>query len=521
MQPDFATLKPVSASQPDFATLKPVTPVAPISTDQQSSATFPAKPNEGIGTGAAKLVGNIPSSALGFVKGTIDTLNPINIVKNIGSYVSGFDEMTKQNGGDSLKTAIDVIKSFPETVYANLVPKATQQAIAGDFSGARETLTNDPVGQILPYLLSAKGMAEKAGMGTQFDSAISTIAKPVTVPTEAIASKVGSGVGKLASQTLGAATGAGASSIEQAAQHSQAFTDAMRGKINPDEIVQTAQDAVSNIADNRRNSYVSQLDQISQQKGSLDVSPVTETLQSQLKNYGVTTNPDGTLNFSRSSIANNGTARNDIQGVFDTLKTWGTQPGDRTAIGLDTLKKQLGDFYSDSSSARSFVQAVKSKVTGILNEQVSGYQDMTKGYATASGLLDEIKSATGVGNNTKVDTAFSKLTTALKGDKELRLEIMNEMQAKGAQPDLMAKIAGINMQSLIPKGLIGKGIDVGLLLHFFDPKFIPVMLSTSPRIVGEFVRALGMGAEKTKAVLNAINNIPVPKEASVSKNKTK
>jgi|ERR1035437_6018006 hypothetical protein len=156
------------------------------------------------------------------------------------------------------------------------------------------------------------------------------------------------------------------------------------------------------------------------------------------------------LDFSRSSIANNGSARADIQGVYDTVKDWGTQKGDRTPVGLDTLKKQLGDFYSPSGSARAFVQTIKSKVMNILNDQVPGYQDMTQKYSQATQLLDDIKSATGVGGKAKVDTVFTKLTTAMKGDKELRLEIMNEMQSKGAQPDLMSKIAGINMQSLIP-----------------------------------------------------------------------
>jgi len=503
----------------------PVTPTPDVSAMVQptdtSNATFPSTGTESILGGIGKVLGNIPSSALNFAKSAVSFFNPVPVIKNITEIPSEFSSLVQESGGvlNALKTTG---KEILPTTYGQLVPKATQQVISGDFTGARKTLQEDPVGQILPFILIGKSAAEKAGVGAQFDSAISKIAKPVTSTIEPVINKVGEKAGQLGSQVLGTATGSGASSVQEAynagVNNTQAFTDALRGKINPDEVVQTAQDAVSNIVNQRRSDYISKLETISQQKGSLDISPVVKEVSTQLKNFGIKVKEDGTLDFSRSSIANNGTARNDVTGVFNDVKDWGSQAGDRTPIGLDTLKKQLGDFYSESSSARAFVQAVKSKVTNILKEQVPGYSEMTQNYSNASQLLDDIKSATGIGGKAKVDTIFTKLTSALKGDKELRLEILKDIQSKGAQPDLMAKIAGLNMQSLIPKGLVGKGIDVGLLLHFFDPKFIPVLLSTSPRIVGEFVRALGMGVEKTKVILDTINKLPENTQNILNKN---
>jgi len=52
------------------------------------------------------------------------------------------------------------------------------------------------------------------------------------------------------------------------------------------------------------------------------------------------------------------------------------------------------------------------------------------------------------------------------------------------------------------------GSVVGTLLGHFNPEMIPMILTTSPRIVGEFVRALGWTADKTSIVLNAINKLP-------------
>lgn len=474
-------------------------------------ATFPATGDESPGVIAAKTVGNIPKSAYNFGKSTLEFLNPLNTVKKakeIGTSVAaGLDE------GTSVKDlAVGTIKELPKTAYDSLVPQFLHHIFSGDLQKAAATLENDPVGQIAPLLMVARGVAEKAGRGAEFDSAMSTIASPVTKA----ASKVKEGAGNAASQVLGASTGSGGSSIKEAFKSASegpekldAFTKAMRGETTPEDVISSAQNVVKSIKENRHSSYVEQLKTVGEDKSSHDITPVTDTLTKQLDNFGVKQTKDG-LDFSRSSIANNGTARSDIQGVYDTVKSWGTKPGDRTGLGLDLLKKQLDDFYSPSSQARAFVQSVKSQVVNILNTKVKGYKDMTSGYAKTSKLLEEIKSATGVGSNAKPDTVFTKLTTAMKGDKDFRLEILKEMEK--TDPALMNKIAGTNLNSWMPKGIVGKGADVAAIMstlaHAFNPQMIPFILSTSPRIMGEFVRGLGMAADKTTKVLDAINNIP-------------
>ena len=157
------------------------------------------------------------------------------------------------------------------------------------------------------------------------------------------------------------------------------------------------------------------------------------------------------------------------------------------------------------------MQAVKSKVSDTLNQQVPGYQGMTSKYGATTQLLEDIKSATAIGGKAKADTIFTKLTTALRADKQFRLDMLNELQSKGAQPELMDQIAGLNMSSAIPKGLVGKGADIGaafaLLGHYFDPKYIPMILATSPRVVGEFAHALGMTKNAVSAVVGAVNKV--------------
>jgi hypothetical protein len=484
---------------------KPLT-ISSTGTAPQQADTIPGPLDA-----AKQTLENIPSSAASFAGGVIKSLNPIQAGKNVIDYFKGFDQLSKDLGNNPSDAALAVVKEVPHTLYNAFVPSFVQSLLHGDTASAEKAIVNDPVGQIAPLLMYGKGVAEKAGVGPEFDAAISKAAAPIVSPAASAASKVGNIAKTVSEQVLGASTGTGASSIRAAAQGSDTFVQAMRGNINPDDIVRSAQDAVENIANNRRSTYLNDLSAISQNKTALDISPIHDTLTTQLKAFNVRPNTDGTLDFSRSAIANNASARADIQGVYDTVKSWGTQKGDRTPVGLDTLKKQLGDFYTQSGSARAFVQSIKGAVSNALKTNVPGYDAMTSKYTSASNLLSDIKSATGAGSNAKVDTIFTKLTTAMKADKDLRLEVMQQMQAAGDQPQLMDQIAGINMQSWIPRGLVGKGADVAaamsFLLHSFNPSVIPALLSTSPRVVGEFVRTMGISADKVAKITDAINTV--------------
>jgi hypothetical protein len=496
---------------------------SPISTaittpsDQIGNPLFPAKSDEGVLTTATKTIGNIPSSAVGFAKNLFDFFNPLNTLEKVSQIPSEAKKLTEEAGG-IIPAAKAFTKELPKATYETLVPSFMKNLFSGKIDEARKDVENDPVGQIAPLIMLGRGMAEKMGKVVEFDNAISTVAKPITKPIGILKK----GVGEATSQALGVSTGAGASSIKEvfgaAKEGNKALTDltkAMRGEIRPEDIIQNAQDIVQTIKDNRRTSYISDLKKIGEDKTTHDISPVITELNKQLNNFGLTDElgvvkeKNGILDFSRSSVAKTASARTDIQGVYETIKDWGTKAGDRTGIGLDLLKKQLDDFYSPSSQARSFVQAVKNKVSGILNKEVSGYKEMVSKYGETSNLLDEIKSATGVGTKAKSDTIFTKITTAMKRDNQFRLDVLKEMEM--VDKTLMNKIAGANLSSWMPQGLVGRFADFGAVVSALygvvNPRYIPMMLMTSPRIVGEFLRTSGMATNKISTIINYLNKI--------------
>lgn len=521
---DGYTLKTTQQQTPSAPPQDNNTGLMPFLTTSQGQLgpIAPAAPNDSPLLAGAKTAANALPDTANLGKGILSFLNPVNAANSVKGLATGLQQNYDSAGDTSQYTPSpsDVLKEIPGNAYKMLVPQGIRQAISGDFSGAAQSVENNPMQTIGPAILGARGLLGDSALGAAVDNAVPKIASPITKPASYVTGKVGGGAGAVASQTLGAATGAGASSVAEAARsgyqtgskpglnYSDAFTQALHGKVSPEQVVQTVTDAIQNIRDTRGSAYQAQLAKLGENTSSHDISPVLDSLQTQLQKFNVRIDDKGQLDFSRSAIANNGTARADIQGVYDTVKDWGSQQGDRTGVGLDTLKKQLGDFYSDSGQARAFVQGVKGSVSNILGN-IPGYSDMTGGYAKASQLLDEIKSATGIGGSSKPDTVFTKLTTAMKGDKELRLQVLKEIESKTGNKDIMSQIAGTNMQSYIPKGLVGKGMDVsaalGLLAHSFSPEIIPALLTTSPRIVGEFVHALGLGVGKTAEIIRAIN----------------
>lgn len=487
------------------------TPQEQATDTHAQDASFPANSSDSPVSGSAKLVGNIPKSAFNFAAGIVKA--PFEVAKEVAQIPGAYKEALDAHEGNVGKTLADTAAAIPQHLdiaYHALVPQFIQHIVKGDFQKAADTVRNDPVGQIAPLILMGKQVAEGLGKGAQYDHAMSAIASPVTKT----ASYVGKGIANAAAQSLGASTGTGASSVKAAynagAEGDQSFTDAMRGDTSPQDVVHEVQNAVQTIADKRRSQYQTDLSNIkSGDQYGHDFSPVQEATDRALSDFGIVKDEKGELSFDDSKFGNV-TDQNKVKAIIKDVQNWAENPDKQTTVGLDTLKQRIGNYITPDTKIGAFATSVKTALTSELNN-APGYSKMTSAYAKASDLLDDIKSATGAGGNAKIDTVFTKLRSAMRSDNQLRLEIMKETTQSGGLPDLESKIAGINMQSFVPKGL-AQGVDVaaivGALSHVFNPSILPALAATSPRLVGEFVHGLGIGAKYASPVIDAINSLP-------------
>lgn len=305
--------------------------------------------------------------------------------------------------------------------------------------------------------------------------------------------------GKAVKPLLGALTGTGTGAIQVSIDAGRAGTEvfkrALRGQLTGKEIVDNAKDALAVIKDKRAAAYAQKLAGIAGNTRSIPLDPIKNKLDALMKQYNVARNADGSLDASRIAMGKSG--RNDIEQIVEVVSQWGSKTGDDTAAGIDVLKRQLDDFYSDSSQARQFVTVLRQTVHDTISKAVPDYKTMTSEYARSTRLIKDIESGLmmrkqGISGRIVADQTLRRLTSALRDNFPLRKDLVEALGREGGQ-DLVAQIAGHSMSSFIPRGISGTGIGVFemVIANTINPKIWPLLVASSPRAVGEFLRAYG------------------------------
>ena len=370
------------------------------------------------------------------------------------------------------------------------------------------------------------GGAAKLAQGLQSaSSAIDPMSQGINA-VGAISKKVSPFIPKVRNELFGISTGAGPAAIERAVEGTPAFKEGLRGKITGDQIVDGARSALEKIQAKRGADYRKQLEEITEQantRGSaaanIDVTPINKKLEELYRDFNVKRlgNTGADPNFDTTRIPMGKKGRRDINEILETVATWGKAKGDFSAIGLDTLKRQLDDFYSDSSQARRFVADLRDTVHKTISEAVPEYAVMTNGYEEASTLIKNIQKTLMLqsGNSQRTaDQVLRRLTSAMHERFELRKDLIDVLGQKGAA-NLTDAVAGHAMSNVMPKGLVSR-IHMGgvaALAHLVNPMLWPALAAASPRVMGEFLsgygRLLNYG-KRVKAKLPSMPDIPVP-----------
>ncbi len=475
--------------------------------------------------------GNQPSFTKGAVGGAEKSIGGFvgNLGRDISETAQGIYGMVR-HPVDTLSTMRDYVIGAGGAVRSALGmqqnPYATEEERtrgAATFEPTRQAIeksVQNPsgiVGRMIDYAydkpLQTALLASQAGVGKMVRHAEIPGSQVVANAAKA----VGKATGKVAKETLGTMTGAGPGFVEEAMKGTQGFQQAMRGKISGESIVENARDALDTIKQNRADAYRAKLEEITgASRGEMipegtmppslpeiDISPIAKKFQELASRYnvkGVIDPQTGELSIDTSRVAMGHKGIKDIENTWKTLKDWGSQPEDKTVLGLDTLKRQLDDFYSPSSQARGFVTELKKEVVKTINQAVPEYGEMTKGYAEASQLIKDIQSnlmlrKEGMTGHLTADNTLRRLTSALRENYEMRKDLLYALGTESGV-DIAAQVAGYAGTQWLPRGGLAK-LGAGgsaMYFHFFNPKMIPIIAASSPRIVGEFLNAFGKAA---------------------------
>lgn len=324
-------------------------------------------------------------------------------------------------------------------------------------------------------------------------------------------------VGDVATGVLGITTGAKQGSIVQAIRAGQTnspeFLDALRGKTGAMDIVGEAQTALKRAKETRSRKYISQFNKIAEADSQVleSIEPIKQNLMGKLGDFGVRVGDEG-LDFSRSSFRGDDVSIKQIENIVGILDEWGNEAGDLTGLGLDTLKRVVGDITAANDSTKNIIDSTYRQVRQELVDKVPGYEKLVNDYEQISNLVDDVNRTLSLGGQD--DTALKKLTSALRDNNDFRQALVQDLSEQGGR-DLNAMIAGQQLSEITPRGLMsivaaaigGGAIFSGGIGALFSPAILPLVATGSPRVVGEFMRAIGIADSAIKPLTNAIKGI--------------
>ena len=334
---------------------------------------------------------------------------------------------------------------------------------------------------------------------------------------------IGRGLGKIGVEIHGRMTGVGAEASREAfragaksglgKKGTDAFAKALRGKITGQEVVDNTKSALNIIKENRGSNYRQDLHLMAKQGHTAEFRPVRDELDRLMSpsnfNIGRTIKNVGgkqkiSYDLKKSAMFKKGAK--DVKAVAKIVDEWETMAGDKvTALELDTLKRQLDDFYSESGKARAFVSSLRKKVKDTLVAAVPEYAVMTRDYENATRIIKDIETGlmlrkSGMSGRVVADQTLRRLMSVTRSNFPLRAELVRTL-GSGAGEDIMGQVAGYAMSPYIPRGLAGtKSAMLGeaALAYYVSPAFWPVLAASSPRVSGEFIRFMGKTAATVK-----------------------
>lgn len=493
-------------------------------------AIVPAAPTDNPLQAGVKSLVNVPSSLLNLGKSLFSAVDhPINSIKGIanafsGGIEEGYDKLVGQDGAHNTQT--DTFDALKTALYNRY----------GTLQNAQRTAENDPVGfgaDVFSILDGGAAILDKTALGAGIDttdltgdaltdaqkanapltSAIDTGVSAVGGPVSDALGKVISAPATLASKVLGQTTGSGSEAINtgfQAAteggEASSAFTDALRGNTTPEDLVDKARGALDEVVDTRRSNYKEMLGSLKSDTSEIDLTPLKTQLDKTLDNFNVTKGDDGELDFSESTLVNP-SDQSKVKAIVNDVENW----KNNTPQGIDTLKQRLSNYYEPGSKIGAFSEGLRSTARDMI-EGTPGYSDAMKNYSEMSDQIKDIRQSLSLGDKTAVETSFNKLKNALKNDKQFRLSVIDDLD-ESTGGTLKQSIAGQGMSKIAPSGL-SKYADIGIGgAAYTTGGFLPALgmaLVSSPRIVGEVVNALGLGARGTKILMSYLNKFAAP-----------
>lgn len=350
----------------------------------------------------------------------------------------------------------------------------------------------------------SEGEEPRLGLGTALGAGIPA-ASPLASALGRASTRL---MGRSASEITGALTGTSAETIEQAFEATRkggkdldTYTSALRGKTTPEAIVNTMRENVALVSSQRNELYSNTLDEL----GDIAVStqPAKDSFRKSLSEVGIGIKDDGTLDFTNNKLRTVPNAQAKLQQAWAEISN---MPETQTLKQIDTTRqavKGIAAIAGDEPSANLANMLIEDGVRSVrkAGEQVDGYGKMLDNFGETSEFLSELERGLSSGDKATIDQAYRRIATTLKTNNEQRMALVKELdEATGGA--ILSEISGQQLSEALPRGIfrqISAGLAGGAIVTGgVSASMIPALVLASPRVVGEVVRALGLGGSENR-----------------------
>lgn len=499
----------------------------------QVPTLFPASQNDNPIEAGLKTAGNFAGSAVNV--GLSLAKLPFQGVHDIGADLSGFGSVASNMGGGIegyIKAAATLAENIPGAAYEVVVPQSTQQAIAGNTTGAGNTIENDPVGQILPYFLVGREAAYKISpeAGAAFDSGITKVAQPV----ETVAGKTGSLIGGtgnilggMGRFVVGQATGLFPKTIESITDNPGEFSKEGMGATTRPAVAATIKDALdARIADLEETGKGYQA--VRQSGSTVPVDPeylkntIQQTTGLKVMGDGNVDSPYKLQTSGASAIRNPG----DISALQNKImNVWSPEfaKGFLTPDEFLNFRKDLGDMakyeggIGKSSALQNLADVMRGKFNTAYRDAIPGLAERDANFSSQIGELNQLKKGVLDNDGNLSDAGINRIANATNKGRSVYLTKLEEIAPgitskikilKAIEDIENAEGQKVGTYARTGKELIagGAGFATGGPVGAVAAAIVEAILA-SPGVAVPLLRAYGYSSELVSSVLSGLKTL--------------
>lgn len=317
----------------------------------------------------------------------------------------------------------------------------------------------------------------------------------------AIGSKVASIVGGLGTHTGGESIRQAGRAGLKGGEIQKTFTENMRGNVPIDDVLDTAKQNLQNMSAQRAAAYRADMKQVAGDKTVLDFSGIDESIR---KSAGMATYKGQVKNIKAAEA---------LDEIAKEVNTWkGLNPREfHTPEGLDALKQKIGGIVEsipfEQKTAKTAANNVYNSIKSEITKQAPNYSKAMKDYSLASDKIKEIERTLTGTSKTNPDTAMRKLQSLMRNNVNTnygnRLDLARVLEQQGGN-EILPALAGQSLNTWTPRGL--GSATAGLIgaggLYAGNPWAVPMMLTQSPRLMGETALKLGQAGRGLSSLAN-------------------